>query len=145
MAEADTATKKEKKPLLRKETSSYSSDSSYGTNISSEQNNVLGVEATVDSNNDQQHLDEANHTDEEAATGNTNQQYDDQRDCERWAYRRAKAWAKTASRKLFWETTWRNLKLLFTVAGVVLNTWASITEDENDAKRAIFSIVGTRY
>lgn len=69
--------------------------------------------------------------------------FENQRDCEMWAYRRAKAWGTTANRKQWWENFWRNAKLCFTVAGVVLNTWAAITDDKNDAKRAMLSIGGS--
>ena len=65
-----------------------------------------------------------------------------QEDWERWAYIKSKSWEAVADRKLFIEKTFRWIKLLCTITGVILNTIASILDDENQWRKWL-SITGS--
>lgn len=65
-----------------------------------------------------------------------------QEDWERWTYIKSKSWEAVADRKLFIEKSFRWVKLLCTVTGVILNTIASILDDENSWRQWL-SITGS--
>ena len=143
---AVATTRAEMEPLRNKQTSSHSSDSSYGTNITNVEE-ATGDDTKKDSLMNEQWSSKFYCFKKNDIESNLNDfniyRFENQRDCEMWVYRRAKAWGTTANTKLWWENFWRNAKLIFTIAGVVLNTSAAITDDENDAKRAMLSIGGS--